>query len=465
MTASAQRLWRRAVRRTVAPAFLAASVLVGSAGTAGAQLFIASRPDPPFTVGPLMIRGRITEGVSAVLVHVLWSLVMPADVRPADVAQDLYLLWPGEVESLTPAASKPDPTLARYVADRGFSVVGDGRLDLFAQSLTEAGHTAPEAQPGGVPFVVFVLEDGALGLSPPATLMRIPWSARLTDRGWLMDLPIRVRGLVRPRKGTWAEQLFIGDRSLVTLSFNEVRDRPLFPMYLSLRDRVVHLAEAPAELAVIFAQSDRLKVDEVFPPTAIRRLSETEETTEVVSLFLDKTEGIAPQHLTVQFGYSSRVQAWALILIPTLFFVLGQAIGPVLGRTLLRALNNAGARVGFNRRPRVRESGVIVPREVLARLVPGETTLDEVIRLCGAAAERYEQFPASEHRTLIYRGRRLVPKMRRRFGWFATVEHWEVERHEVRIELERDVVRDVQAQTRYYRAAAQEADDGAAVTL
>ena len=173
----------------------------------------------------------------------------------------------------------------------------------------------------------------------------------------------------------------------------------------------------------------------------------------------------APQNLTVQFGYYSRVQGWALILIPTLFFVLGQAIGPVLGRTLLRILNNAGARVGFNRRPRVRESGVIIPREVLARLVPGETTLDEVIRLCGAAAERYEQFPASEQRTLIYRGRRLVPKMRRRFGWFATVEHWEIERHEVRIELERDVVRDVHAQTRYYRAAAQEANDGAAATL
>lgn len=453
------------MRRTFAPTLLATSVLVGSAAPAGAQLFIASRPEPPFTVGPLMIRGRITEGLSAVVIHVLWSLVMPGGVRPADVAQELYLLWPGEVESLAPSAGKADPTLAQYVTDRGFSVVGDGRLDLFAQSLTGAGHTAPEAQAGGVPFVVFVLEDGALGLSPPATLMRIPWSARLTDQGWLMDLPMRVRGLVRPRKGTWAEQLFVGDRSRVTLSFNEVRDRPLFPMYLSLRDRVIRLAEAPAELAVMFAQSDRLKVDEVFPPTAIRRLSETEQTTEVVSLFLDKTEGIAPQNLTVQFGYSSRAQAWALILVPTLFFVLGQAIGPMLGRTLLRAVNNAGARVGLNRRPRVRESGAILPREVLARLVPGETTLDEVMRLCGPAAERYEQFPASDHRTLIYRGRRLVPKMRRRLGWFATVEHWEIERHEVKIEMERDVVRDVHAQTRYYRAAAEEVNDGAHTTL
>jgi hypothetical protein len=460
VTASGERAWRRRIRRAVTPSLLATSFIVMSAESAGAQLFISSRPEPPFTIGPLMIRGRITEGVSAVTVNVLWSLALRADVRPADVAQDLYLLWPGEVESPSPPAGKPDASLTRYVEERGFSVVGDGRLELFAQSLTDSAHRAAEAQPGGVPFVVFVLEDGVLGLSPPATLIRIPWSTRLTDRGWLMDLRMRVRGLIKPREGSWAERLFVGGRSLVTLSFNEVRDRPLFPMYLSHRDRVVRLADAPSELAATFADAHRLKIDEVFPPTAIRRLSETEETTEVVSLFLDNAEGITPQHLTVQFGYYSRMQAWALVLIPTVFFIMGQAIGPVVGRALLRAANNAGARVhlgGLSGRPRIRQSGVIIPREVLARIVPGETTLDQVVHLCGTPSERYEQFPASEHRTLIYRGRRLVPKMRRRFAWFSTVEHWDVERDEVRIELEREVVRDVQAQTRYYRASAEEA--------
>jgi hypothetical protein len=116
-------------------------------------------------------------------------------------------------------------------------------------------------------------------------------------------------------------------------------------MYFAHRDRVIRLADAPAELAASFAHSDRLKIDEVFPPTAIRRLSETEDTTEVVSLFLDKTEGITPQHLAVQFGYFSRIQAWALVLVPTLFFVLGQAIGPALGRTALRLATRAGAHV------------------------------------------------------------------------------------------------------------------------
>ena len=59
--------------------------------------------------------------------------------------------------------------------------------------------------------------------------------------------------------------------------------------------------------------------------------------------------------------------------------------------------------------------------------------------------------PPPERRTLIYRGRRLVPKARHVFGWLSTVGHWEVERHEVRIELDHDVVQDVHAQIRYYR--------------
>src|SRR5262249_49781207 len=158
-----------------------------------------------------------------------------------------------------------------------------------------------------------------------------------------------------------------------TMSFNEARERPLFQTYFSHRDRVIHLADAPAELVAGFSHSERLKIDQVFPPTAIRRVSETEETTQVVSPFLDQTEGITPQHVAVQYGSFSRVQAWALVLIPALFFALGQAIGPVIGRTAVRLVNIASARVelgGWSRRPRIRQSGVILPREILERIVP-----------------------------------------------------------------------------------------------
>jgi len=440
-------------------ASLTAVLLALVPAPARAQIFLASRPDPPFTIGPLMIRARIDEGSSAVNVHVLWSLVVPGSVRPEDVAQDLYLMWPGELAE-DEGPGKPDPALTRYVEGRGFSVIGEGRLRLLDRSLAE-GKASARAPAGGAPFVIFVQTGGALGLSPPATLVRIPWSPRATDSGWLMDLRMKVKGLVKPRKATWAERLFVGGRYRVTVSYNEVRDRPLFPMYLAHRDRVIRLADAPAELAVSFTHSDRLKIYEVFPPTAVRRTSDSEERTEVVSLFIDKTDGITPQHLALQFGYYSKLQGWALILIPAAFFALGQAIGPAVGRTAMRFGAAASARVHLSRRdrsPPPRETGVILSRDVLAKIAPGATTRDEVIKLCGTEAEQFEQFPASERRTLVYRGRRLVPKTRRVFGWLSTIDHWEAERHEVTITFTRDVVSDVQAQTRVSRVTTQDAD-------
>ena len=87
---------------------------------------------------------------------------------------------------------------------------------------------------------------------------------------------------------------------------------------------------------------------------------------------------------------------------------------------------------------------------------PGTTTQEEVLRLCGAEVERQERLPDSARTTLIYRGRRLVPESRRILGWLTTVRRWEVERHEVRIELQDDLVRDVQAEVRRYRLGPEE---------
>ena len=188
------------------------------------------------------------------------------------------------------------------------------------------------------------------------------------------------------------------------------------------------------------------------PPTSIRRISENLESTEVVSLFLDKSDGITPQHVSVQFGYFSSVQAWALVLVPALFFVLGQAMAPLIGRSAIRAGSFVAARVhvgGWNTSPRRRETGRIVPREALEKLVPGHTTREEVVRLCGVPSEEHEEFAVPARQTLVYRGRRLVPSARRIFGWLSAVRHWEVERQEVKIVLDHDVVRDVAASTRH----------------
>jgi len=92
VTAAAEGRPTRRQRRARSLWLLAASVVLLAPAPAGAQLFFASRPDPPFTIGPLMIRARVNEGASAVTVNVLWSLVIPASLRRDDVAQDLYLL-------------------------------------------------------------------------------------------------------------------------------------------------------------------------------------------------------------------------------------------------------------------------------------------------------------------------------------------------------------------------------------
>ena len=330
-------------------------------------------------------------------------------------------------------------------------------MGLLARGLADG---ATEVQATGAPFVTFV-QTGALGLSPPATFIRIPWTPRLADRNWLMELTLHVAGLVKPQKLGWVETIIRGGPSRVAIGFNEVRDRPLFPMYLAHRDRVVRLADAPAELVVQFPQSDRLKIDEVYPPTSIRRLSETLDSTQVVSLFLDRGDGITPQQLAVQFGYFSRTQTVLLVAAPLLIFALGQAMGPLLGRGLLRLIDVVAARVqlGAWRDGRDPRAGVILGREVLERIVPEEDhSRRSPPSLRRPRSNGGTSSPPLGTRPSSTAGRRLLPESRRIFGWLSTVQHWDVERHEVRIEIEGETVRDVRADIRRYRLGAEDAN-------
>ncbi len=438
---------------------LAVSLVAGAPSAARAQLFFSGLPDSGYRIGPLIVRASVLPDEAPALVNILWSVVPPAGRQQGAVPQDLYLLWPGEVRAQAAAGAR-DPALAKTVEALGFDVVAEGRLPLFAQNIRQAeGAAKPEPVGDGAPFVTFVQYGGALGLSPPATWVRIPWTPKLVDPGWLMDLRFVSPALVKPKAAGWLERLVLGQRHLLSMSFNEVRDRPLFPMYFAHRDRVVRLADAPAELVANFPHADRLKIDEVYPRNTIRRLSETMESTEVVSLFLDTSEGIAPQHIAVQYGYFSRLQAMALVVIPMVFLALGYAAGPVLGRLAAHfgARMAARVRVGaWNAAPRERATGTVLARADLAKITPGETTYDEVLTLCGTDAEQYERLNAPGRRTLVYRGRRVRPQAGRIFGWVATVQHLEVERHEVTIELDRDVVQDVQADVRRSRLGVDE---------
>src|SRR4029453_19678243 len=97
------------------------------------------------------------------------------------------------------------------------------------------------------------------------------------------------------------------------------------------------------------------------------------------------------------------------VLVPALFFVLGQAMGPLIGRSALRAGSFLAARVhvgGWNTSPRRRETGHIVPREALAKIVPGSTTREDVLRLCGAPSEEKEDLAAPARQHPVYSGGR-----------------------------------------------------------
>jgi hypothetical protein len=437
---------------------LAALLWLAAPAAAHAQLFLGSRPDPPFAIGPLFVQASVTPALGPVVVDVLFSIEVPPTQSAAGLEQDLFLVWPSAVTA-DPAAGAPDPALERYLAERGFTVIDSGRLALGARNLyagEDAGGVS-EPLPGGAPFATFVREGGALGLSSPATWIRLPWNPRFVNRVFMIALRLPTRGLIKDKPGTWVEHAFSGRRHRLSLSFNEIRHRAILPVYFQHRDRVLRLSDEPAQLILNFADAGHLRIDEMFPQSARRQLSETLDDTDTVSLFLGRSDGITPQVLTVQFGYFTGLQSWAPVLIPALFFVLGN-VAAVLVRTVAERLSKRWAgRLLFWRAavaPPARQQGVLLERTTLDKIVPGVTTHAEVLQLCGHDVEEQSRLETPERRTLTYRGRRLVPTRRRRFGWLATVDHWDVEQHEVEIELDRDVVRDVQARVRRSRLAA-----------
>jgi hypothetical protein len=99
---------------------------------------------------------------------------------------------------------------------------------------------------------------------------------------------------------------------------------------------------------------------------------------------------------------------------------------------------------------------VVLERSTLDAIVPGVTRYEEVLRVCGRDVEEQWRVAEPHRRLLTYRGRRLVPDRRPLLGWLAAVDHWDLEQHEVEIELDREVVRDVQARVRRSRVSAPE---------
>jgi hypothetical protein len=427
-------------------------LLVVVPATAHAQVFLASKPHPGFEIGPLFVRAIVTPDLGPVQVDVTWSVSVPANRTVGDLEQDVTLLWPGGL--VHDGKGERDPRLTKYVSDHGLKVVDGGRVEMFA--IDQFGPPGRRRQPipGGAVFVSYIRESETLGPSAPATVMRIPWDPRVANRAFLMRISMKTKDLIKPKSGTWLEHTLWGNRYRLSLSFGEVRQRAIFPLYLENRDRVIRLSEDPAQMMVDFADNERLKIDEMTPSSARRVPSETRKKTDTVSVFLDRSEGLTPQTLSVQFGYFSGLQSWAPVLIPLAIFAAGN-VGGVLLRNLAERLSKRWAgRLGFWRERGeevTRETGVVLDRDTLAQITPGTTTYAQVLDLCGRTVEERQTLNAPEGRTLIYRGTRIVPRRRRVAGLLARVTHWDVEEHETEIVLEHDVVRDVQARVRRAR--------------
>ena len=224
-----------------------------------------------------------------------------------------------------------------------------------------------------------------LGVQPTASIVRIPWTPDLVNRVRLVKLRLLLDGAIQPKPAGWAEEIIRGKRQVLSLSFNDVRNPALFPLYLENRTRAIQLASEPSQLLARFSDPKRLRIDDIFPRTAAREPADGGSSSEMVSLFLDTSAGVSPQTLSVQFGYTSGLQAWAPVLIPLAFFVLGRATGPLIERVARGLGHRMSAHLRFSGGAKTtgRAEGTFLSRDMLARIVPGRTTRAEVLALCG----------------------------------------------------------------------------------
>src|SRR5882672_11154013 len=114
---------------------LGAVLLAGLPSISAAQVFLASRPHPPYTVGPLYVLASVSPEMSELPIDISWSLVLSTSAQASDAEGDLFLLWPS---ALIPVANlgPPDPALTRYVEERGFVSIEEGRAELSTRKFS-----------------------------------------------------------------------------------------------------------------------------------------------------------------------------------------------------------------------------------------------------------------------------------------------------------------------------------------
>jgi hypothetical protein len=428
--------------------FALAAALVASAPTdVGAQVFIAASSRPEFTIGPLFVGATAPTDVGTpVNVTVTWNLVPLRAGRASP--QTLALLWPAEIAAST-APGAADPALVNYVESRGFTSTGSGRLALRARNQSQLGLlTPPDDLPVTAPYVSFVRRD-----APPqagnGSIVWIPATPLMGDPRWVLTLTLPLRGLIVPKPATWLEDVFWGRRNVLALSWGDVGSVAFYPLYHEHRESIVHLAREYSRLLVSFPDADHLRIEGIEPASATRRGSRLRAGTETVTLPLNTVDS-APQVLKVQYAYYRGVFAWRPVLISLGLLILGNLTGLLMISG--RVFSLVRSRLRVTRRAPAGEPTPLTP-DRLAEIRPGESTYDDVVRLCGLPDEQHRRVAAGTRRTLVYRATQRRPERGLSVGWLATVRHWDIERHEIEIELDDERVQDVVIHVRRSRAS------------
>lgn len=186
----------------------------------------------------------------------------------------------------------------------------------------------------------------------------------------------------------------------------------------------MRLARDYALIIANFGDSDHLKIEEISPPSAVRRQSRVRAGGEVVALTLSPSQDVATQSLRVQYHYFSGRINWRPIVVSALILLVTNFAGVLMLST------DVSRRIRRRRRRRRFQAAAasangLPSRDELAALIPVGTRYDEVVARFGPPDEEHERVTPPGRRTLLYRGGN------------------DSELHEVAIELYDDRVREV----------------------
>jgi len=198
-------------------------------------------------------------------------------------------------------------------------------------------------------------------------------------------------------------------------------------------------------LLINFGDAGHLKIDEVVPPSATRRMSETRSNTEAFQLPLLVSEGLAPQLLKVQFAYFLGAAAVATILISVLLLGLGNTHGAAGRRAPETAFPRRSGRactwVAAKRRAERKRDSV---EGALERIRVGRRA-SKGAQAVWPRGEEQARVPAARRGRWCTAVRRWCPTGGGRLAGSPRSATGDVEDNEVQIDFERDRVHDIQA--------------------